>query len=170
MALFFALGRFLGAVGASCCVCCRFWLVFLRLGALPARFSSATVTPKAVLDAPWPWFSKFSRARGHALRDMLYVRKTPLKLMRNAYRPSNAQRKKLAKFASRPGRTELSAKITLKTINNLRARRAWFWRALGTSGATPGRHLAGFWPLLGGTCSLSGASWATLRHSWVSLG
>ena len=96
------------------------------------------------------------------------VNKTPLKLMRNAYRPSSAQREKLAKFAPRPGRTELSAKITLKT--GLRARRAWFWRALGPSWAAPGRHLAGFWPLLGSSWSLLGASRAALKCSWASLG
>ena len=37
MALFFALGRFLGACGASCNVFWPAWLVFMRLGTLRAR-------------------------------------------------------------------------------------------------------------------------------------
>ena len=38
LAPFFALGRFLAAFCVSCCVCCRSWSVFVRLGALRARF------------------------------------------------------------------------------------------------------------------------------------
>ena len=38
LALFFALGRFLGVFCASCCLCCRSWPVLLRLGALRAGF------------------------------------------------------------------------------------------------------------------------------------
>ena len=38
LALFFALGRFLSACGASCRVFWPAWLVFMRLGALRARF------------------------------------------------------------------------------------------------------------------------------------
>ena len=38
LAPFFALGRFLAAFCASCCVCCRSWSVFMRLGAHRTRF------------------------------------------------------------------------------------------------------------------------------------
>ena len=37
LALFFALGRFLGAFGTSCCVCARSWTVFAPLKPLRAR-------------------------------------------------------------------------------------------------------------------------------------
>ena len=156
--LFSCLAAFVVAFGRFSCILVRSGLDFRGLRG----------TPRMVLEAPRPCISRFSRGRGHALLDMLYVHETPLKLMRNAYRPSSTQRKKLPKFASGPCRTELFAKIVLKT--RLWARRAWFWRGLGPSWATPGRHMAGLWPLLGGTWSLSGASWATLRHSWVSPG
>ena len=38
LAPFFALERFLGSLCASCCVGCRAWPIFVRLGALQARF------------------------------------------------------------------------------------------------------------------------------------
>ena len=55
------LGRFLGTLAASCRVCCRSWLVFVRLGPLWAR-------SWRVLEAPEPYFLQFLRNCEHSLR------------------------------------------------------------------------------------------------------
>ena len=92
LAPFFALGRFLGAFCASCCVCCRFWLVFMRLGALLLDFGKFRKGPGRVLEAPKPYFARFFCPRTHAMRkrpDMRFVLEKPI---RNACRPSSARR------------------------------------------------------------------------------
>ena len=90
LAPFFALGRFLGAFCASCCVCCRFWLVFMRLGALLLDFGKFRKGPGRVLEAPGLYFLMFFCPRTHAMRkqpDRRFVLEKPI---RNACRPSSA--------------------------------------------------------------------------------
>ena len=101
-ALFAHLAAFLVACGRFFCV----------LGRSGLDFRGFLGTPGKVLDVPRPRFSRFLRAREHAMRNMLDVYETPLKLMRNAYRPSSAQRKERAKIDSTASCTELSAKST----------------------------------------------------------
>ena len=55
------LGRFLGTLAAFCRICCRSWLVFVRLGALRAR-------SWRVWEAPEPHFLKFLCDCEHSLR------------------------------------------------------------------------------------------------------
>ena len=62
MGPFFALERFLGAFGASDCVCWRSWPVFVRLGVLRVRFWRSPGRSREGLEAPRPYFSRFLRA------------------------------------------------------------------------------------------------------------
>ena len=62
LALFFALGRFLGAFGTSCCVCARSWTVFAplkplraRSGAHRARFWSGFGRFRKSKTSSWVW-------------------------------------------------------------------------------------------------------------------
>ena len=72
-----------------------------------------------------------------------------------------AQATKRRKIVPGACRTELPAKIVLKTRLGVDSGRVW--RSLG-------RHLAGFCSLLGGSWPLLGASWASLGHFLDALG
>ena len=132
LALFFDLARFLGAFCASCCVCCRVWLVFMRLGALLLDFGGFRKSPGRVLEAPRLYFSRLFCPRTHAMRkkpDRRFVLEKPI---RNACRPSRMRCKNQAKFDSGACPTELSAKVVLPTrLGACRARFVqYFWTFL----------------------------------------
>ena len=171
LALFFALGRFLAAVCVSCCVCSRSWPVFVRFWAPRVRFWTARARFWRVPGRSGEGFggskALFFRVVAYAraciaqkLRMRKNLGKTQVFPMLSAHHACCAQDKQRHKIAPGACRTELPTKIVLKT--RLGARRAPFWRGLGHSWAPLGRHLAGFWPLLGGSWSLLGASWVPL--------
>ena len=122
----------------------RFFCILVRSG---LDFRGLRGTPRMVLEAPRPCISRFSHGRGHALLDMLYVHETPLKLMRNAYRPSSAQRKK-------------TKKVHCGTLSN---RVFYKDHAKNSSLGSPGSVLEGSGALLGG-------SWAPLGRLLRTLG
>ena len=73
-----------------------------------------------------------------------------------------------AKSFPGPIKAELPTKIVLETC--LGVRRASFWRGPSLSWVALGSYLAGFWELLGGSCPLWDASWASLGHILGALG
>ena len=168
LAPFFALGRFLAAFYRSCCVCCRFWSVFLRLGGLGARFSRGSEPSEEGFGGPMAlFFEIFACMRACTARHAPCAQNT---IKTDAKRISANQRA-----------TQKTSKVRFETLlnrafykdcakNSSFSSQGLVLEGSGSLLGNSGRHLAGFWPLLGGTCSLSGASWATLQHSWVSLG
>ena len=72
-----------------------------------------------------------------------------------------AQATKRRKIIPGACRTELPAKIVLKTCLGV---------DFGRVCRSQGRHLDGFWLLLGGSWPLLGASWASLGHFLDALG
>ena len=150
LALFFALGRFLGEFSALAAFDVTPGWFLCVLGRSRLDFGGVRDAPPGrVLEAPRPYFSRFFGAHTLAMRKQPESHFVLEKPIRNACRPSSARCKKQAKFNSDACRTELSAKIALQT--RLGARRARFWRSLGLSWVALGRHLAGFWELLGGS-------------------
>ena len=165
LALVLALGPSLDAFCASCCVCGRSWPVFVRLGALRARFWEGLGSPGHGFGGPkktifrgfcvqtWqrctdaPTLTKHWQERQKPR--FLHIRTFPRKL-KKPY--------ELDPGAFCPG---LPTKIVLQTRLP-----ADFGGILGPLG----RLLASFGLLLGVSWPLLGASWALLAISWLVCG
>ena len=104
------LGRFLGTLVRLAVHVVVLGRVFGILGASRLDFGGFRGGPERNLGAPRLYFSRFLRARDHAVRDMLDVHETPLKLMFGGHRAHCTQHKKRAKIEPTALQTQLSAK------------------------------------------------------------
>ena len=104
------LGRFLGTLVRLAVHVVVFGRVFRILGASRLDFGGFGGGPERNLEAPRVYFSRFLRGREHAMRDMLNVHETPLKLMFRGHRAPGTQHKKRAKIEPTAFQTDWSAK------------------------------------------------------------
>ena len=75
LAPFFALEPFLAAFCRSCCVCCRSWSVFVRLGVLRVRFREGLGRPGHGFGGPKPsFFEVFSHMQACNAKNSQYAK------------------------------------------------------------------------------------------------
>ena len=147
MALFCAPGRLLNAFCACCCVCCRFWSVFLRLGGLRARFSRGSEPSEEGFGGPMAlFFEIFACMRACTARHAPCAQNT---IKTDAKRISANQRA-----------TQKTSKVRFKTLSN----RA-FYKDCAKNSSFGSQGL-----VLKGSGSLLGNSWAPLGWLLAALG
>ena len=157
------------------------WRILLRFLSLWAGFCGSWTAPGSILEGFRRVWEGFWKSQGLIFRVLFArasfqcekacdVQKPQFFLGFSrffAYRKLAARAKKRHKIAPEAFRTQLPTKIVLKT--RFGGHSAGFWKALRPSWPALGRHLAGFWALLGSSWALLSASWAPLGWSWAPL-
>ena len=150
LALLFALGRFLDVFGASCCVCGRSWSVYVRLGALRARFWRGLGSAGHGFGGPKRrFFELLACKRGNAAQML-----RPYKTVAGAA--------KIKVFYISPALCASKKRIQNRS-RSLSNRASHKDGAKNWSSGSPGSILEGSGTLLGG-------SWPAFERSWASLG
>ena len=164
LAHFSLLGAFFSFLAASCAFVRRFLLMLVVFFAFWVAPGPILERPGTILEVRNLIFRGFVARAGLQCENIAHVQKPCFFVgfcMVLTHRKHCAQATQRRKIVPGACRTDLPAKIVLKTRLGVDSGRVW--RSLG-------RHLAGFCPLLGGSWPLLGASWASIGHFLGALG
>ena len=161
---------FLGAFCGSCCVCCRSWLVFVRLGTLLLDFGRFRECPGRVLEAPKLYFSRFF---AHA---RMQCEKSPTGVLywKNQYEMHVGHPAHNAKNKQNSTRTPVEQRFPPRSCYKLVLEVPGLgfggvWVPRGQLLGALGRLLGSLGRLLAPLGSFLGASWTSLGRSWAHV-